>query len=84
VAHGRLIFRQTVSLSRGAAHAEPTEFIRIDSEMTGLVRTDVIIEMATITDSDLNILAEGLVIAAAMRCLPVWMSGIPAPTVAAV
>ena len=43
----------------------PQNLIWIDLEMTGLEpETDVIIEMATIvTDSDLNILAEGPVIA---------------------
>lgn len=42
----------------------PQNLIWIDLEMTGLDPTDVIIEMATIvTDSDLNTLAEGPVIA---------------------
>ena len=43
----------------------PTNLVWMDLEMTGLdPETDVIIEMATvITDSDLNILAEGPVLA---------------------
>ncbi|HEY5679311.1 MAG TPA: oligoribonuclease [Pseudomonadales bacterium] len=45
--------------------AMPTNLVWMDLEMTGLdPETDVIIEMATvITDSDLNILAEGPVLA---------------------
>ena len=60
--------------------------IWIDLEMTGLdPDNDVIIEMATIvTDSNLNTLAEGPVIAihTAMKCWPAWTNGTPAPTVA--
>lgn len=58
--------------------------IWIDLEMTGLdPDNDVIIEMATIvTDSDLNVLAEGrpLPCTRATRSSPAWTSGTPAST----
>ncbi|SVJ58324.1 oligoribonuclease [Klebsiella pneumoniae] len=62
----------------------PQNLIWIDLEMTGLdPDRDVIIEMATIvTDSDLNTLAEGPVIASTSqrKFSPAWTSGIPAST----
>ncbi len=62
----------------------PQNLIWIDLEMTGLdPDRDVIIEMATIvTDSDLNTLAEGPVIAIHQpeKSSPAWTSGIPAST----
>ena len=62
----------------------PQNLIWIDLEMTGLnPDTDVIIEMATIvTDSNLNTLAEGPVIAIhhSDAVLATWTSGTPAPT----
>jgi len=71
VAAESLTARDPGALVRLAACAEetimqnPQNLIWIDLEMTGLEpETDVIIEMATIvTDSDLNVLAEGPVIA---------------------
>ena len=61
-----------------------TNLIWIDLEMTGLdTFQDVIIEIATIvTDSQLNIIAEGPIIAIHQpdAFWMVWMSGIPAST----
>lgn len=66
--------------------ASDKNLIWIDLEMTGLdTQNDVIIEIATIvTDSELNILAEGpmLAIHQAMKSWLAWTIGIPSSTVA--
>lgn len=65
--------------------AEGDRLVWIDLEMTGLdPEKERIIEMATIiTDSELNVVAEGPVIAVHQptACWMRWMNGAPTPTV---